>query len=44
MSAIAIASLPDNIIDAGVSMIRATDEEDWPECTEKWVMLVESRP
>jgi hypothetical protein len=31
MSAIAIASLPDNIIDASVSIMRSTDEEDWPE-------------
>ena len=44
LSAIAYASIPDNIIEAGISMIRATDEEDWSERAENWVKLAESRP
>ena len=44
LSAIAYASIPDNIIEAGISMIRATDEEDWPDRAEDWVKLAESRP
>jgi hypothetical protein len=44
LSAITYASIPDNIINAGIDMIRSTDGEDWPERAENWVKLAESRP
>jgi len=44
MTAMAYVALPDNIIEAGVSMIRATDEKDWPDRARNWVVLAESRP
>ena len=43
ISAIAYTAFPDYIIDIGAGMIRATDAEDWPECTRNWVILAESR-
>ncbi len=44
MSAMAATSFADTIIDAGVSMMRATDDKDWPTRAANWVALAESRP
>jgi hypothetical protein len=44
MSAMTYAALPDSIIEAGVSMMRATDDKDWPDRARNWVVLAESRP
>jgi hypothetical protein len=44
MSAMASTAFADTIIDAGVSMMRATDEDDWPDRARNWVALAESRP
>jgi hypothetical protein len=44
LSTMAFTALPDTIIKAGVSMIRATGEKDWPERARNWVVLAESRP
>jgi hypothetical protein len=34
----------ETIIDAGISIMRATDKDDWPERAKNWVALAESRP
>jgi hypothetical protein len=44
LSTAAYTALPDTIIEAGINMIRATGEKDWPERARNWVVLAESRP
>jgi hypothetical protein len=37
-------SLGETIINAGVSTMRATDEQEWPTRAANWVAMAESRP
>jgi hypothetical protein len=44
MSVMTYTTLPDTIIDTGVSMVRAAGEKGWPDRAKDWVALAESRP